>query len=284
MAVGATAATITAGKLAWSAVKALAAAGAIEAAINCLEEYYDDIKKLGYSEEYLNEAIKNPESIADIAWEEYEQETLYPNDEDITASKYQENYDETLAAEKKLTAKAGDFDFSEKETIGEKLPGKENEEQDKGPGIGLPGTPTETPTEGIEDKTDENLGTNNISAMDWIAWAEQEQAKQWAREDEIRQHVEEREDSAWQRGVEDMRKAGINVNLVGASPAASGGGINQATGQNLTGATTQMNIDLDKLQQMIDNAFKGDENDKDRFIDLLGTTISMIGLIAALKK
>ena len=162
-------------------------------------------------------------------------------------------------------------------TTGEEKPNPDDEYKDKTP-------PTDTPGEGIEDKTDENLGTNNISAMDWMEWAKQEQADRWAREDQIRAETQAREDTAWQRGIADLRKSGANINLVAAQPAASGGGITQASGQNLSGLTTQMNIDLDKMQQMIDNAFKGEENDKDRFIDMFGTVISLIGLIAALKK
>lgn len=180
--------------------------------------------------------------------------------------------------EAKEQAKPGEFEFTEDETIGEMLPnpGEEKYDEEK--------TPIDTPTQDIVDKTDENLGTNNIGAINWLEWAEQEQQKRWARDDAIMKATWEREDNAWQRSVADMRKAGINPNLINAQPAASGGGITQSSGQNIAGATSQMNIDLEEMQQLLDQAFKGDENDKDRFADLLGKVLNFVTIIAMMKK
>lgn len=194
------------------------------------------------------------------------------------AGTYEEHYNNTLNAIKKLENNPA-FDFTEDETIGSMLPnqGEENYDEEKTP----IDTPTNKPTQDIEDKTDENLGTKTIS---WIEWAEQEQAKRWARDDAIMYATWEREDTAWQRGVEDMRKAGINPNLVGAQPAASGGGITQSSGQNLEGLTSQMYIDADKMQQLIDQNFKGTEAEKERFTELFETILNVAGMIVAFKK
>lgn len=78
-------------------------------------------------------------------------------------------------------------------------------------------------------------------------------------------------------------KSGINPNLVGAQPAESNGGITQATGIDTSALTSQMNIDLEEMQQIIDNAFKGNENEKDRFVEVLGKIISYIGLLKLTK-
>lgn len=290
-------------KIALAIAAACAAAGAAEAGANLLKDYNKSNTATDKDKEATNgwlDTYAERGNIPELWGNEVKQETAKAAETDFNASKqeqidgiqgnydagtYQENYDSNLKAIEKLTAKAGDFDFTEEQTTGGMLPGsKEDEEKyDKGSSIGVPGAGEEEQP-GIKDETDTNLGTNNISAMDWMKWAEEEQAKRWAREDAIRAETQAREDTAWQRGVEDMRKSGINVNLVAAQPAASGGGITQASGQNIEGATTQMNIDLDKMQQMIENAFKGDENEKDRFIDAFQTIISFIAVAAALKR
>ena len=91
----------------------------------------------------------------------------------------------------------------------------------------------------------------------------------WAREDAIRKETQEREDTAYQRAVEDMRKAGINPNLVGVSPAGSGGGITQATGQGLI--STEMSGIIQEAIAQINNTVKADENQKDRISDIIKT-------------
>ena len=281
-------ATAAAGSMAWSLVKALAAAGAAAEAVKCLEEYFDDINKLGYSKEYLNELIKNPESIADLAWEEYEEETLYPSDEDEPSSKYKENYENTKEAEDKLTATEDLFTFDETTTGGEKPPTNEDDKKTPiVPGIsgGFGGSEESGSSEesgAIKDGTDENTGTTTISPMDWITKIEEWRENDRAREDQIRAETQAREDTAWQRGVEDMRKSGINVNLVGAQPAASGGGITSATGVNTSALTSSMNNEIKEMLQVLEQGFKGNENDKDRFMQSFSQLMSFMSIIIAL--
>lgn len=93
----------------------------------------------------------------------------------------------------------------------------------------------------------------------------------WAREDEIRKETQAREDTAYQRAVEDMRKAGINPNLVGVNPAASGGGITQASGQSTI--NTELNNIVEETLNKINNEVKMDEGQKDRTSDILRTLV-----------
>ncbi len=91
----------------------------------------------------------------------------------------------------------------------------------------------------------------------------------WEREDAIRKETQEREDTAYQRAVEDMRKAGINPNLIGVNPANSGGGIISATGQNIV--STEMSGAISKAIAEINNTVKADENQKDRISEIIKT-------------
>ena len=91
----------------------------------------------------------------------------------------------------------------------------------------------------------------------------------WEREDAIRKETQQREDTAYQRAVEDMRKAGINPNLVGVNQANSGGGIINATGQNLL--STEMSGIVNQAIAEINNTVKADENQKDRISDIIKT-------------
>lgn len=126
-----------------------------------------------------------------------------------------------------------------------------------------------TPT--IQDKTEENIETpinNNV-----YEFMEEQQKKQWEREDQIRAETQEREDTAYQRTVADMQAAGINPNLINISPAASGGGITSATGLDYTAYTNNLKETLTLLEQEIENTFKEDENTKDRFNQLISSLI-----------
>lgn len=103
----------------------------------------------------------------------------------------------------------------------------------------------------------------------------QQQQRQWDREDAIRAETQAREDNAWQRAVEDMRKAGVNPNLVNAGPAESGGGITSATGLNYAPWESEVNKNLALLEQEINNAFKEDEATKDRITEMITSILSM---------
>lgn len=205
MAIG-TAAAGAAGKIAWELAKALVLTGSILEAGNILKEKYNDIKKLGFKEDYLNELIKNPETLADEAWEEYEQETLYPNENDEKSNNLEEHYEKELGANNSALNKLKGVDF-------DKITNENKEDKEKDPIPPISGMDSILPGDssnnqgGIQDTTDLNLGTNNLTQLDWMSWAEEQQRKQWEREDQIRKEKEAREDSAWQRGVQDMLKA-----------------------------------------------------------------------------
>lgn len=137
----------------------------------------------------------------------------------------------------------------------------------------------------IEDKTFENVETpitgsqdmqvsNNSTIQQAFENAKKLQEEQWKREDEIRAHVEEREDNAWQRSVRDMIKAGINPNLVNATPSASGGGITQSTGIDYTIYEKEFDQNLDLIMQEIEQNFQGSQNEKDRIKDLIKSLIT----------
>lgn len=113
-------------------------------------------------------------------------------------------------------------------------------------------------TQNIED-TQDTTATQNTPSIE----------KLWEREDAIRKETQEREDTAYQRAIEDMRKAGINPNLVGISPAGSGGGIISATGQNLI--STEMSGAIQEAIAQINNTVKADENQKDRISNIIKT-------------
>ena len=139
----------------------------------------------------------------------------------------------------------------------------------------------------IEDKTFENVEqpitapkeeqmqvSNNSTIQQAFENAKKLQEEQWAREDEIRAHVEEREDNAWQRSIKDMIKAGINPNLVNATPAASGGGISQSTGIDYTIYEKEFDQNLDLIMQEIEQNFEGSQAEKDRIKDLIKSLIT----------
>lgn len=123
----------------------------------------------------------------------------------------------------------------------------------------------------IQDKTMENIETpiNN----DIYSFMKEQQAKQWEREDEIRAETQKREDTAYQRAVADMQAAGINPNLMNVNAAASGGGITSATGLEYNTYKGNLDETLTLLEQEIENKFKEDENEKDRFNSLISSLI-----------
>lgn len=141
---------------------------------------------------------------------------------------------------------------------------------------------TETPKlEGsIQDTTNESLGQNTQQDINWMDLATQWRNEQWAREDAIRAETQAREDNAWVRSVADMKAAGINPNLVNATPAASGGGITQATGIDTSTITTDMQNNIELIQQLIDNNFTGNQNDKDRLMQSIGNLLQFGGMLA----
>lgn len=138
----------------------------------------------------------------------------------------------------------------------------------------------------IEDTTEQNVETqvSGIGQSDLFKYIEEQQKKQWEREDLIRKETQEREDTAYQRAVADMVKAGINPNLMNVQPSASGGGITSATGLDYSLIDNDMREQLTLLEQEIDQAFKEDENAKDRFIDIFGNVLQMLAMKIVLGK
>ena len=156
-------------------------------------------------------------------------------------------------------------------------PGQENYDEDVSVSI---------PT--IEDKTQENVEQEVplSSTEDWLKVIQDAQKAQWEREDEKQRHLEEREDSAYQRAVADMRKAGINPNLMNVTPSESGM-VTSSTGMDFSAVTTQMSNEMKELLDSIDKNFSGNENEKDRikeFITSLGQIAVMFAAISGKSK
>lgn len=143
--------------------------------------------------------------------------------------------------------------------------------------------PLKTITDTIKEKeqngnnTEEQNGNNNEENPTENATDNTPSIKEiWEREDAIRKEIQGREDTAYQRAVEDMRKAGINPNLVGINPAESGGGVMQTAGQSTL--NTELNNIIQATLNQINNEVKMSENQKDRTADIL-RTLAMILLV-----
>lgn len=169
----------------------------------------------------------------------------------------------------------GNLPLIESETAGTPQPEQKPEEEKP--------TPTPIPQPEIKDETSTNVeqAIDNSNALEMLKSLRDEQ---WAREDAIRAETQAREDTAFSRGITDMRRAGVNVNLVGAQPAESGGGITQATGINYQPYQIEMDKYVSLLEQEIENTFKEDENAKDRFTDIFGNLIQTIVMSILLKR
>lgn len=119
-----------------------------------------------------------------------------------------------------------------------------------------------------EYKVGEATGTTAPSSNDnWQKYVDQ--VEEWRQEDFAR------DDTKFQRQVKDMRAAGINPNLaLGALGGNTAGNTNITAPQN-TELEAELNEKLTLMQQFIDNEFKADENQKDRFTDLLGGIVNI---------
>lgn len=133
----------------------------------------------------------------------------------------------------------------------------------------IPETVTITPS--IQDETVNNVETP-INGIDY-AWLEKDRNERWAREDSIRREVQAREDNALLRATRDAWASGINPNLMNIQPANSGGGITQTQGINPALGSLSQNEYLLELEKELDQAFKGDENEKDRIKDLIANLL-----------
>ena len=135
------------------------------------------------------------------------------------------------------------------------------------------GTPSPVTYEPVENSSDTSLSLDENPAN-----TQSDLYELWEREDSIRKETQEREDTAYQRAVEDMRKAGINPELLGVSPASSGGGITSATRKDYSVYTSLLNNQYELLKQEIQNNFQGSENEKDRVLGLLKSVITLAGI------
>ena len=108
--------------------------------------------------------------------------------------------------------------------------------------------------------------------------------EEWKRTEELQKHLEEREDSKMQRWVQDAIKAGINPNLALGFNGAPSEMVQDNTGTvDYTKWQAQYNKDLELLMQMIDQNFQGNENEKDRFNNILSRVLSL-GTMATMVK
>lgn len=131
----------------------------------------------------------------------------------------------------------------------------------------------------IQDKTNENQEFNLDGIFeDYFDRIKEEQQIVWDREDAIRKEAQEREDTAYQRAVKDMQQAGINPNLMNVQPASAGGGITQVNSQTAQGIREAMTNTAGIIQHMIDNNFKGDENEKDRFMQSITSLVALAAM------
>lgn len=124
-----------------------------------------------------------------------------------------------------------------------------------------------------------NTGTGTSNEQEIKETAEEnrqqalnDQKNLWEREDAIRKEIQAREDSAYQRAVADMRKAGINAELVGINPANSGGGIINASAVQNT-ANSEINALTNLITNELTNEIKVDENQKDRINQILSSVL-----------
>ena len=113
---------------------------------------------------------------------------------------------------------------------------------------------------------------------DYIKAMQDLQRAEWERADQIRAETQQREDTAWQRSVRDMVKAGINPNLVNATPAESGGGIIATGNTTAEGLTTQITETVGLLEQLIEQNFEGNQNAKDRAIKAI-SSLAMLMMV-----
>ena len=165
---------------------------------------------------------------------------------------------------------------TENETTNPNGNGNKDEDDKKAP-IGIPDTTGDNEESTIN-------GSSTVDFESALKWAEEQQAKQWEREDAIRKETQEREDSAYQRAVADMRKAGINPNLLNVNPAESGGGITNATGINDTVYQAELEKYITQLEQDFNEYFTGSENEKDRMMQGISTIIMLVSLMAKFGK
>lgn len=137
----------------------------------------------------------------------------------------------------------------------------------------------------IIDSTEENV-ENSISAYDnierYMKLFQEQQDKYIALQEKWRAEDQERADNAYQRAIKDMYRSGIDPNQIGnVTPAEVGGQVQQPFNGITTGLQTALSKEMEVLQTMIENSFKGDENDKDRFTDIFNKVLGVVAILGA---
>lgn len=135
----------------------------------------------------------------------------------------------------------------------------------------------------VYDPSEEISNSKGAINSDIMETLSNDQKELWERENEIRKHVEDREDSAYQRAVADMKKAGINPELLGVNPASSGGGITSASRLDSSLLNTDLSGAYSQLIAQINNEVKVDENKKDRILSILNNFVDSVGKIFLFK-
>lgn len=118
-------------------------------------------------------------------------------------------------------------------------------------------------------------GENDDLLQEIFGKSEEMIKKYWEREDAIRKETQDREDTAYQRAVKDMLKAGINPNLINVQPASAGGGITNASRIEETGSA-QINMLTQEIVQAISNNVKIEENQKSRLSEIIRSVVTAL--------
>lgn len=159
----------------------------------------------------------------------------------------------------------------EESQLGNQEPQEPQDEEEK---------PTPIPPIGTENEIKDETNTNIEQSIGNFADIEQLKAlrnEQWAREDELTRQLWKREDTAWQRTVADMQKAGVNPNLVGASATSTSQPIQTSTGIDYSAYIKELDKQIELLKQELDQDYKKDENWKDRIWGLIENITGLAG-------
>ncbi len=138
---------------------------------------------------------------------------------------------------------------------------------------------------GTTETEDNSINQNGVNELNYEE-AYKMLKEYWQREDQLRQESYTRDDTAYQRMIKDMWKAGINPNLVNISGTPNyigGSGYTNATKADYTPTALTLQRDLGLLEQAIQLEFQGDENNKNRLMQLVNT-LGTIASVLFLKK
>lgn len=120
----------------------------------------------------------------------------------------------------------------------------------------------ENPKQEVEDKTFDNIENQITSFDDFYK--------------DYLKHIEEREDTAYQRAVADARKAGINPNLMNIQPASTAGSANIGSAQVQGSQNRELEKYLKELDLYITEELKTSEGAKDRLTSLISSVIMLL--------